>query len=361
MAVPMMAVRMMVVLKTYTDLKIRNSNMLRKSVLLVSLLATVASGCLQAEEIGFADYLQKVRAQAISSGISAETIDLAFHELQRDERVIKYDRQQPEFVQTFDKYLQARVTKFRKTQGRRLFELHRGLLSKISEAYDVDAEYIVAFWGLETSFGRYQGKYSIVRSLATLGFDPRRSVFFTKELINALRILDQGHVSQSDFVGAWAGAMGQSQFMPSSFLRFAVDHDGDGKKNIWSNEADVFASIANYLNKAGWVSDAGWGAPVELTGEVNWESLRPLEVDSRCRALKHHTKKMAQGAWEKLGLQGKSKLPEQLYAVVVPAAGAAGTYLVGGNFRAILNYNCANKYAVSVGLLAEAIANPQSS
>ena len=305
----------------------------------------------------FDDYLAKVRSAAILNGIASETVDAAFRGLTRDERVIGYDRKQPEFVQTFDEYLTARVTNFRKQEGRKLFKLYQPLLDEIAGLYGVDPEYIVAFWGLETSFGRYQGKYSIIRSLATLGHDQRRAAFFTAELLMALQILDEQHVAPEAFVGAWAGAMGQSQFMPSSFLRFAVDHDGDGRKNIWSNKADVFASIANYLNKAGWKRGAGWGGPVSFN-TVDFASLMPLNVDPSCRALKRHSRKMSISSWKDLGVVPGVQLADQPYALVSPEAGASSGYLVGGNYRAILNYNCADKYAVSVGLMSEAIAAP---
>ena len=257
-------------------------------------------------------------------------------------------------MQTFEEYLTARVTNFRKNEGRRLFKLHQPLLDEVAGLYDVDPEYIVAFWGLETSFGRYQGKYNIIRSLATLGHDQRRAAFFTAELLKALQILDEQHVSPEAFVGAWAGAMGQSQFMPSSFLRFAVDHDGDGRKDIWSNKADVFASIANYLNKAGWKKGAGWGGPASFN-TLDFASLKPLEVDPSCRALKRHSRKMSIVSWKELGVVPLVQLADQTYALISPEAGASSGYLVGGNYRAILNYNCADKYAVSVGLMSEAI------
>ena len=305
----------------------------------------------------FDDYLVKVRSAAIGNGIASETVDAAFRGLTRDERVIGYDRKQPEFVQTFDEYLTARVTNFRKQEGRKLFKLHQPLLDEVAGLYGVDPEYIVAFWGLETSFGRYQGKYSIIRSLATLGHDQRRAAFFTAELLKALQILDEQHVAPEAFVGAWAGAMGQSQFMPSSFLRFAVDHDGDGRKDIWSNNADVFASIANYLNKAGWKRGAGWGGPASFD-TLDFVSLKPLNIDPSCRALKHHSRKMSISNWKDLGVVPGVQLVDQPYALVSPEAGANSGYLVGGNYRAILNYNCANKYAVSVGLMSEAIATP---
>ena len=310
---------------------------------------TVAAGAKS-----FDDYLGKVRSAAILNGVASGTIEAAFTGLVRDERVIGYDRKQPEFVQTFEEYLTARVTNFRKNEGRRLFKLHQPLLDEVAGLYDVDPEYIVAFWGLETSFGRYQGKYNIIRSLATLGHDQRRADFFTAELLKALQILDEQHVSPEVFVGAWAGAMGQSQFMPSSFLRFAVDHDGDGRKDIWSNKADVFASIANYLNKAGWKKGAGWGGPASFN-TLDFASLKPLEVDPSCRALKRHSRKMSIASWKELGVVPLVQLADQTYALISPEAGASSGYLVGGNYRAILNYNCADKYAVSVGLMSEAI------
>lgn len=335
-------------------------------VFCVSLTAVVALtiglGANAGEAVGeaesFDDYLKKVRLEAIRNGITPATVDAAFSGLVRDERVIGYDRKQPEFVQTFDEYLTARVTKFRKQEGRRLFKLHQPLLDEIADLYGVDPEYIVAFWGLETSFGRYQGKYSIIRSLATLGHDQRRSAFFTAELLRALQILDERHVAPEAFVGAWAGAMGQSQFMPSSFLKFAVDHDGDGRKDIWSNEADVFASIANYLNKAGWKRGAGWGGPASF-GPLDFAALKPVNVDPTCRALKRHSRKMSISSWAELGVAPGVQLTDQPYAMVSPEAGASTGYLVGGNYRAILNYNCADKYAVSVGLMSEAIAASQ--
>lgn len=300
----------------------------------------------------FVDYLEQVRAQAVAEGISESTVDEAFKNLTPDERVIGFDRKQPEFVQTFDQYLEARVSDFRQQEGKRLLQEHKALLARVTERYGVEAEFIVAFWGLETSFGRYQGKYSIIRSLATLGHDPRRATFFTSELIHALRILDQGHVKPESFVGAWAGAMGQSQFLPSSFLRFAQDFDGDGRKNIWQSEADVFASIANYLNEAGWREGAGWGGRVSLPA-LDFDSLKPETYDTRCRALRHHSRKLPLAEWQALGVVSKGALPDMDYALVEPEDDSSEGYLAGGNYRAILNYNCANKYAVSVGLLAD--------
>ncbi len=315
---------------------------------------------LSVEELSFNEYLTKVAEDAKARGISEETINLAFDGLEPDPRVIGFDRKQPEFVQTFEQYLTARVTEFRVREGQRLFAEHRELLEAVEAKYDVDAEYIVAFWGLETSYGRYQGKYAIIRSLATLGNDPRRSRFFTSELLHALQVLDEGHVPLDKFVGAWAGAMGQGQFLPSSFLNFAEDFDGDGRKDVWSNEADVFASIANYLSKNGWRENAGWGARVTVPEDLDLAALKPESHDTRCRALRHHTRKMSIGEWRELGVNISDEPGDQAYALVIPDEGEFTTYLAGGNYRTILSYNCANKYAVSVGLLADQV-NPGSS
>ncbi len=333
---------------------------IKKSILLF-ILAIVPMCALSQS---FQTYLEGVSQQAIERGVDPLTIKQAFAGLEPDERVIGYDRKQPEFVQTFEEYLQSRVSEFRIVEARRLFDVHQDLLQRVSLKYGVDPEYIVAFWALETSFGRYQGKMSIIRSLATLGYDPRRSAFFTQELIDALVILDQGHVPLERFVGAWAGAMGQNQFMPSSFLNFAVDFDGDGKKDIWANEADVFASIANYLAKNGWKKGAGWGKAVVLPNSLDFAQLKPVEYDTSCRGLIHHTRKMPLSEWAEMGVTATTittTLPDNEYAVLVPETDTQQSYLVGGNFRVILRYNCANKYAVSVGLLADLISHPESS
>ncbi len=305
---------------------------------------------------GFDEWLDETAIEARARGISKETIKRAFEGLQPDPRVIRFDRKQPEFVQTFEEYLSARVTEYRINKAREFYVAEKELLDEIANRYEVDPQFLIAFWGLESSFGRYQGKYSVIRSLATLGFDPRRSKFFTEELFSALQILDEGHVSPDEFVGGWAGAMGQNQFIPSSFLSYAADFDGDGKKNIWSNKADVWASIANYLSKNGWKRDAGWGAMVALPVQVNVDELPKSSPGKRCRALQHHTAKLALSDWQKIGVASDKPLNNSIsYALVIPPENERKSYLVGGNFRTILSYNCANKYAVSVGMLADLI------
>ncbi|MEX0941413.1 MAG: lytic murein transglycosylase [Pseudomonadales bacterium] len=310
----------------------------------------------RAELKPFEAWRQDIKREAIERGISQPTA-LILDEIEPDPRVLEFDRRQPEFVQTFEEYLRARVSDDRVALGRQMFREYRKVLGEISDQYDVDPQYLVAFWGLESSFGRYQGKYSVVRSLATLAYDQRRSAFFTSELFSALQILDEGHIPSADFVGGWAGAMGQNQFLPSSFLRYAQDFDGDGKKDIWGEEQDVLASIANYLATNGWVRGAGWGTRVTVPVELEASLLVPDKVASGCRALRKHTRYLPLEQWRALGVVGDfSDLAESAYALVIPDAGETTSYLVGGNFRTILHYNCANKYAVSVGLMADLVA-----
>lgn len=323
-------------------------------LVVVSIMVGVRAEYVIPDFSGFESWLVRIAEEAQIRGISRKTVGAAFVGLEPDPRVIRFDRRQPEFVQTFEEYLQDRVTESRISQAREYFLQEEMLLRRIAEKYDVDPQFLIAFWGLESSFGRYQGNYSIIRSLATLGFDTRRSKFFTEELFNALQILEEGHVTPDEFVGGWAGAMGQNQFMPSSFLNYAADFDGDGKKNIWSSRADVWASIANYLHMNGWKKGAGWGFRVVLPQDLDFERLRPPTNSSGCRALRHHSERLSLQEWAGLGIQPIRPFEKsQRYALVIPDDGVKTSYLVGGNFRTILSYNCANKYAVSVGLLAD--------
>ena len=225
---------------------------MRKHISIILLLAVVDVCLSSVYAQSFKEYLVFVREKAIEAGISEAIINQELFQLKPDPRVLALDRKQPEFIQTTEDYLKARLSDKRISDGRNLRQMHNKDLLAVERTYKVDANYIVAFWGLETNFGRYQGKYSVIRSLATLGHDPRRNTFFTRELISALKILDEGHVKSGSFVGAWAGAMGQSQFMPSSFLNYAVDYDKDKIVDIWNSHYDIFASIANYLKSHGW-------------------------------------------------------------------------------------------------------------
>jgi membrane-bound lytic murein transglycosylase B len=290
----------------------------------------------------FSIWLEGLRQEAREKGISETTLHAALDNLQPIPRVIELDRRQPEFTQTFWAYLDARVTK-----DRMLLELHAELLESIERQYGVQPRFLVAFWGLETNFGDYLGSFPVIGSLATLAHDPRRSDFFRSELLAALSIIDDGHISASEMIGSWAGAMGQPQFMPSTFVRFAVDADGDGRRDIWYNLPDVFASAANFLSESGWQGDKTWGREVRLPPAFNLE-LTGLEVEKTL------------AAWQILGVRKITgdDLPalNMKGSLVLPAGHAGPAFLVYNNYRTILQWNRSDLYAIAVGHLADRIA-----
>ena len=292
----------------------------------------------------FLNWLEGLRQEARSKGISDATLHEALDNLQPIPRVIELDRRQPEFTQTFWGYLDARVTEKRIERGRMLLELHAELLENIERQYGVQPRFLVAFWGLETNFGDYLGSFPVIGSLATLAHDPRRSDFFRSELLAALSIVDGGHISTSDMMGSWAGAMGQPQFMPSTFVRFAVDADGDGRQDIWYSLPDVFASAANFLSKSGWQRDKTWGREVRLPPSFNLE-LTGLEVEKTL------------AAWQILGVRkiNGDDLPRMNMkgSLVLPAGHTGPAFLVYNNYRTILQWNRSDLYAIAVGHLAD--------
>jgi len=263
-----------------------------------------------------------------------------------DDRVVTLDQKQPENTITFDVYSRRIVSEDRIETGRRLLEKHSDALDEISEHYGVQPEIIVALWGMESSFGRNSGDFSVVDSLATLAYEGRRADFFRKELINALRILDQEHVPVASLRGSWAGAMGQCQFMPSTYLRYAVDYDKTGQRDIWENDKDVFASIANYLAAEGWRSDQTWGREVTFEGNIPTQDI----------GLDHHH---SLAEWQGMGLRdtGGDDLPNKpLQASLIQPDGPDGrSFLVYDNFRALMRWNRSTYFATAVGLLADRI------
>ena len=299
------------------------------------------------EASSFDQWLSGVRQEAARKGISQATINATLSGIKPIPRVIELDRKQPEGRMTFNEYYTKVINKQRIDQGRYLYKKHRTELNKAAQKYGVPANYIVALWGIETSYGDNTGGFKVIPALATLAHDGRRSQFFRTELINALKIIDQGHISAGNMKGSWAGAMGQNQFMPSSFHAFAVDGNGDGKRNIWGSLPDVFASTANYLSKSGWKEDERWGREVRLPKGFS-KSLTGLE-----------TKKSLQG-WKNMGitLPGGGPLPSSssIRASVVTPDGLAGrAFLVYDNYKVIMKWNKSTYFATSVGLLADEI------
>ncbi|KIH75895.1 membrane-bound lytic murein transglycosylase B [Geoalkalibacter ferrihydriticus] len=297
----------------------------------------------------FSAWLQGFRDEASAAGISADLLEEAFADLEPLERVIELDRRQPEFVQPFHEYLERRVTDARVAEGREMMARHAASLNRVAEQYGVQPRFIVALWGLESNYGRHTGSFSVIQSLATLAYEGRRGAFFRNELLHALKIVDAGHIPLARMTGSWAGAMGQAQFMPSTFSNFAVDGDGDGRIDIWHSIPDVFASAANYLSRHGWQDDQTWGRPVRL----------PRGFDADLAGL---DKRARLSQWQQLGvrrLDGRALPTRDLQASLIIPEGVDGpAYLVYDNFRVLLRWNRSNVFAVSVGTLADLLAAP---
>jgi membrane-bound lytic murein transglycosylase B len=292
----------------------------------------------------FESWLQGVRTEAAQRGLKPTTIESALTNIPPIPRVIELDRKQPEFTLTLQDYMARAVSPARVERGRELLREHRALLAEVEAKYKVHPRFVVALWGIETDFGRLKGSFPVVQALATLAYDGRRSAYFRRELFDALMIIDQGHVTAAAMTGSWAGAMGQNQFMPSSFLRYAVDYDGDGRRDIWSNHADVFASTANYLRTVGWREDQTWGRPVKL----------PQNFDTGIAKLGIQ-KSIAE--WHALGVRrtdGTTLPMKDLQASIVFPAGTSGPpFMIYENFRVILRWNRAQFFATAVGSLAD--------
>jgi membrane-bound lytic murein transglycosylase B len=306
----------------------------------------------------FGDWLASVRAEAIARGISAELVDRAFDGLAAPEpTVIERDRTQAEFVLDLDAYLRRRLTPVMTRRGRALAAEHRALLARVGAAYDVQPRVVVAIWGIESNYGRFAGVRPTIAALATLAYEPRRADFFRRQLFDALEIVHRGDIELDRLKGSWAGAMGQPQFMPSSYLAYAVDFDGDGRRDIWSSPPDVFASMANYLQAHGWSRKTTWGREVVVSEAAarRVDASVPRRAEG-CRAVREMTEPRPLAEWHALGVRrpGGAALPRaELDASLVRAGKRA--FLVYRNYEALLAYNCAHPYALSVALLADRI------
>ena len=320
--------------------------MLARYMVLVSVLLLWS---LPAGAQDFQAWLHDLRAEARERGITEATLNDALGGVTLIPRVIELDRKQPEFTLTFAQYRDRVVPAARIKKGRRKLAENRALLEEIGKKIGVQPRFIVALWGIETDFGRVTGGFSVIPALVTLAFDGRRSAYFRKELHNALRILNEGHITPKAMVGSWAGAMGQCQFMPSSFLAHAIDYDGDGRRDIWTTRKDVFASAANYLAKSGWRADQTWGREVKLPAGFD-PALADLKVQKKT------------GEWQALGVRradGGDLPARQLSAsIVLPEEGQMSpAYMVYGNYRATLLWNRSTYFALAVGLLSDGIGN----
>lgn len=303
----------------------------------------------QAQEpaVSFDQWLTSFIQEAQTRDFSTQFLQTTFAEVKPVPRVIELDRRQPEFSQTFWRYLNTRVSETRIREGRVLLKQNAGLLGQIEKKYGVQGRFLVAFWGLETNFGQFLGGFPVVDALATLAYDERRSAFFRSELFDALSILSGNHIEQSSMVGSWAGAMGQPQFMPSTFVRYAVDEDGDGRKDIWTTLPDVFGSAANYLSQLGWDARYTWGREVSLPDNFDLD-------------LVGQRKKRPLSEWQATGVRrinGRDLPAVDIEGAIILPAGVRGpAFMVYGNFDAIMTWNRSLLYAISVGHLADRLA-----
>ncbi len=305
----------------------------------------------------FSVFLAQLKEQALAAGVSAAALDAALDGLQPLEVVVERDRSQAEVVLTIDQYVQRRLTRtFVRTAAEKK-RAHRAELSAIAKKYGVPSSLIVAIWGMESNFGRFTGTRPVIQAIATLAWEGRRRAFFTAEFVNAMQILDKGYIEPERMKGSWAGAMGQTQFMPSSYLAHAQDYDGDGRRDIWGTLPDVFASIANYMTAYGWNKEQTWGREVKVpAGGATKLAAAVGFRQNGCRAARELTVPVPLAKWQALGVRtaaGKA-LPKVDRSASLLRAGAK-SYLVYGNYDALLGYNCAHAYALAVGLLSDRI------
>ena len=295
----------------------------------------------------FQVWLTNFRVEARAYGISDATINATLMNLQPLPKVIALDKKQPEKKITFAQYKKNVVNQQRLTRGRELMTQHAAELKWVEQTFGVAPQYVVALWGIETNFGTNTGGFKVIDSLATLAWEGRRAAFFKSELLKALKIIDQGHISAAAMKGSWAGAMGQNQFMPSSFFNFAVDANKDGHIDIWNTRLDVFASTANYLAKSGWTHGQKWGRRVKVPPSfpenlVGPKIVKPLSF------------------WKQQGvtdMNGNALPFENMNAsIVAPDGLASETYIVYGNYQTIMSWNRSTYFATSVGLIADALA-----
>lgn len=302
------------------------------------------------EKIPFEQYVTALKQEAIELGIDTTVVNNAFEKVKFLKRSVKSDKEQPEFKLTLDTYIPRAVPEWKIEQARVAYKKHYHLLHEIGKAYGVQPRFIVALWGIETNFGRLTGRHYIISSLTTMAYEGRREALFKKQLFAALTILDEGHIAQDKFIGSWAGAMGQVQFMPTSYLNYAVDYDGDGKKDIWNNYADVFASAANYLKTEGWDNSETWGRQVLIPDGFNVE-LAGFKVQKTLQE------------WQDLGVRrfDGSALPKVDInaSIVIPDDASGRIYLAYNNYRVLMHWNRSYYFATAVSYLSERINYPR--
>jgi len=309
--------------------------------------ALLAAGPAQAQDGGFRDCLNNIKADALKQGVPAATVDRAFQGLTPDQKVIDLDNRQPEFSLTYAKYVGGTVSLDRIQKGQQKMAQHRALLDQLQAEYGIPPQYLMAFWGIETNYGTFMGDFRVVRSVATLACMTKRRDFFSNETVQALRILNNNHMTSEQMRGSWAGAMGNMQFMPSTFTKWAVDRDGNGRIDIWNSLPDAFASAANFLRGIGFKP----GLP--SSEEVMLPAGFPLDQADT-------TVEKPVKAWASMGVKkmngGALPAVDDAASILLPAGFRGPAFIIYPNFKAVMNWNRSTLYALSVGILARQIA-----
>ncbi|WP_158744583.1 lytic transglycosylase domain-containing protein [Acidisphaera sp. L21] len=321
---------------------------MQRRALLGALAATSLAGVPVAASAqdSFGAFLSGVRADARRSGIRDSTLGAALNGISVNDKVIAADRKQPEFTMTWTRYRSFTMSDKRIARGKESVAANRALFAAVSQRYQVDLPPIAGIWGLESNFGTDTGNYNVIEALATLAWEGRRASFFRSQLMSALKILDHGDVMPGRMMGSYAGAMGQPQFMPDSYLRYAVDFEGNGRRDIWDSRGDVLGSIANYLAKSGW-----------RYGEPSCQPIRvPPELDASSVG---RDVKRSLGEWQRMGVRRDDGSmfgrPDPIGAVVMPDGTGGPAFMVYANFTAIRRYNPSDYYALAVSLLGDMV------
>jgi membrane-bound lytic murein transglycosylase B len=316
--------------------------MLTRRAALAAVPAVIAGKARAADS--FQNFVASISAEAQALGVRREVLNAAFAGVAPNQAVIDKDRKQVEFNMTWAQYRALVISDKRISDGRAAVARNRPLLSAVESRFGVGSPVVAGIWGVESSFGAMTGNFRVIEALATLAWEGRRAAFFRAELLAALRILNNGDITPPRMTGSYAGAMGQPQFMPTSFLRFAVDFDGDGRRDIWASTPDVLGSIANYLNRSGWHPGEAWGQPVRVPAGLvaqGREARRPLDEWARQGVVP------ANGRW---AAQGDASA-----AVIAPDGPGGETFVVFNNFTAIRRYNPSDYYAIAVGLVGDRV------
>ncbi|UOB75481.1 lytic murein transglycosylase [Pseudoalteromonas sp. APM04] len=337
---------------------------------MIKKLAVVLCGlCLSSSVVAktqaeFKDYLVNLKEEAIAKGYEASLIDSAFATATYKEKVVSADKNQPEVKETLETYLPKRVPQWKIDRARKLYAENKDILEQVAKEFGVQARFIVALWGLESNFGTIQGGHNVISSLVTLAFDGRREALYKRQLWAALDILKSGHITLDKFKGSWAGAMGQTQFMPTSFNAYAIDYNNDGRKDIWTTKEDAFASIANYLKQEGWNDSLTWGRQVMLPDNFDNKYILVRGTKTRKQWLEYwNDSERSLNEWQALGVRRAdgTALPnvDVRAALVMPDDINGRMFLAYDNYKVLMHWNRSYYFATSVGYLSDRIGYPK--